>query len=102
MPEASIVTTPPEDLGYTSHKMRFDGQRVKTVFSCDTCGKVCDKRNVMQEHVPIHSSVRNYKCPRCDLRFKHASSRARHITKRTCVRKSKKIARASKLFKAKI
>lgn len=50
-------------------------------YPCATCGKEFTRRNVMSEHLRVHTGERPYACPAegCEKRFSHGSHVKRHM-----------------------
>ncbi|XP_017116063.1 gastrula zinc finger protein XlCGF8.2DB [Drosophila elegans] len=64
----------------TIHRLK-NGQLKKSSaeLTCDTCGKVFQRRNALVDHINSHKSERNYQCPECPARFVQRSNRDCHL-----------------------
>ncbi|XP_016986407.1 gastrula zinc finger protein XlCGF8.2DB [Drosophila rhopaloa] len=61
------------------HRLRNRQKKSTSELTCDTCGKVFQRRNALVDHMNSHNSERNYPCPECPARFVQRSNRDCHL-----------------------
>ena len=54
--------------------------RSHNIYECPECGRHCQKKSHLDEHLLVHRGVNLYKCPKCDWGFRRKDKRNRHMT----------------------